>query len=220
MSWLQSQSRDHSHFPVSQYVCEQVNYLDSRRFAAMHESEVGLTIDDPNIIIRVKSVRTLGNLWLPCWGQKMFVSRFANSKENMLVIRCYEDVEYEHAPWDIIDCARNLMFWKVPLSLVVFRRPSHLFCLIEWPDYWWCDCTFECRLHMRQPLILVDWHKLETFATPPASRYEQYIMTLPLWRAPSIIVCSSWQPPLFYIFIPMTSSGTMLGRSLSGVSQR
>lgn len=79
---------DPTPFSVSQYVREYVNYLHSRRFAAMRENLVALMICDRKII----AAGTFASAWvkrgLHCRGLGMYVSCCASFKADMPFLHC------------------------------------------------------------------------------------------------------------------------------------
>lgn len=82
--------RDLLAFPVTRYVHEYVNYLDSRRFPAVHESGA-----DCNNITGVPFVGACVKQRLHCGSQGMSVSQFISSGAYAPFLRCYGEVDYQ-----------------------------------------------------------------------------------------------------------------------------
>lgn len=68
----------------------------------MGKSGVALTICDRNIITGVTSVDSIVKQWLHSRGQGMSVSLCVTADVYIPFVRCYKEVEYEHALWDLI----------------------------------------------------------------------------------------------------------------------
>lgn len=81
--------RDQPSFPVTQYIRKHMNYLDSRRIGAMHESGVPSTIPDLNVISLLTAVGAWNKEWLHCRVRGMSVSRWISLKSDRLFVYCF-----------------------------------------------------------------------------------------------------------------------------------
>lgn len=68
----------------------------------------------------------------------------------------------------------------VSLYLVVVSSLVHVFNLLEYLDYRWCDSAFECRWRAHLRSLMLTWHTVDIFSVPTTSRPEHYF-TGPYW---------------------------------------
>lgn len=86
-------------FPLSGDTCEYDSWLDAKRFAAMHECGVALTIQDRDNIAGDTAVGAWEKRWLPRGGRRKFVSRCVSTAAELPFVRSFEEVEYEQDLW-------------------------------------------------------------------------------------------------------------------------
>lgn len=142
----------------------------------MRESFIALTILDRNNINEKTTVGAWVRQWWHCSGRCISVSHCLSSKAYMAFVCCDEEVEYQRAMWDLTWSYFGRDVLEVFLSLIVLRRPFHLFYLIERLEYWWHDFEFKYHLRTKQRLLMVDWHKVEISAVHPASHPVHCVM--------------------------------------------
>lgn len=168
--------RDPLAFPVSLYVVEYDNYLNSRCFASMSEFVFALTIPDRNNVARVTSFGALVKRWLQCSGCSTSILSCARYDLGMPFI-CGDDVENERALWDMIWLYSRRDILEVHFYFVMLRRLYHLLYVIDRLDYWWPDWAFERLLRIHQRPLTVSCHNVKIFAVRPVSSPAYNIIT-------------------------------------------
>lgn len=81
--------------PVFRYIREYNCFHDARRFAAMNESDVPLTIRGRKNIARVTAGSVWVKRWLHCYGRGMSLYRWVSTAADMPFFHCYEAGEYD-----------------------------------------------------------------------------------------------------------------------------
>lgn len=102
--------------PVLLDLCEVVNFLDSRCFAAVCESSIAFKICDRSNTTRVTSVGAYAKQWLHRAGWDMYVSCFASSHPDMTFVQCSEKDDSERHCKIFYNSTLKVTFGKFPFG--------------------------------------------------------------------------------------------------------
>lgn len=187
--------RDSPPFSAYRYIRKFNGCLDARPFAAMSESGMELTIRDRNKLTRVTAVGARVKRGLHYGGRTMSVSCSVCTAADMPFARCFGEVEYEWALWELIPLGSGRTFPNVGLSAVALRPSFHMIHLLDRMDYWFRNCSFETPLQTHGHPLMVGWPNIEVFAVLPTCRATYHAAPPSWWLLFGVIVCCGFATP-------------------------